>query len=61
MRHLCMIHSESDYDMFLFTLDCFGFIAQTVFKVRKYFIEYFFGFTVPEIVPMYVIYCRFEV
>ena len=54
VRYPCVTNSESGYDSFLFTVDCFWF----------HFIEFVFGFTVPEFPPdstNLIIYFRFEV
>ena len=36
---------------FLFMVDCFGFVTQTLFSFWKYFIEFASGVIAPEFLP----------
>ena len=54
VRYPCATNSESVHDRFLFTVDCFGSVEQTIFKVWEYFIEFVSGFIVPGFPPICV-------
>ena len=59
----CVTDSESGHDGLLFTVKCFGSVAQTLFYVWEYFIEFVAGFIVPEFLLNCAnvhIYSRFE-